>query len=135
MRVIVTGPRDWTDTNIVQIAFDDVWELAENSNPFPQVLIVHGGADGLDKLCEAEAWRREWQTQELRPKYGIYPPKIAPLKRNQEMVDIGADLALVFLMPCEKKNCRRKGMHFTHGTSDCLDRIKAADMWHWKYYA
>ena len=90
MRILVTGSRDWASIEFVCLAIAAVL-------PEGPVTIVHGacpsGADlyadqfaksiGLD----VEPHPAEWD------KYG----KSAGFRRNQEMVDLGADICLAFI--------------------------------------
>ena len=56
-------------------------------------LIISGGAGGVDALAEKYADEHKISKLILRPQYALYG-KGAPLKRNEEMVDI-ADFVLV----------------------------------------
>ena len=55
--------------------------------------IISGGAKGIDALAEKYADQNMLSKYILRPRYDIYG-RIAPLKRNEEMVDM-ADGVLV----------------------------------------
>ena len=88
MRVIVCGSRDWHDVDAIRRALARL--------PFPhETVIVHGDARGADKQAgeiartmgfRVEAHPAEWS------KWG----RIAGPKRNQKMLDLGADLVLAF---------------------------------------
>ena len=56
-------------------------------------LIITGGAVGIDAIAEQYADRRKISKLVLRPRYDLYG-RGAPLKRNEEMVEI-CDMALV----------------------------------------
>jgi len=49
--------------------------------------IVSGGARGADTLARGLAQKHNLQLLEFLPEYDKYPPKIAPLKRNEQIVD------------------------------------------------
>ena len=55
--------------------------------------IISGGADGIDALAEEYADFHRLSKYIIRPRYKAYG-RAAPLKRNEEMVDI-ADAVLV----------------------------------------
>lgn len=104
MRVGVTGGRDFADSIIVTAALEGL--------PHDAVL-VHGAARGADQLC-AERWESlgrvtdphpaNWGRRcdanchhkpRTRPDGQRYCP-VAGVLRNQEMLDSGLDLLLVF---------------------------------------
>ena len=49
--------------------------------------IVSGGAKGVDTLAEKYAKKHDLGIIVFRPRYDLYPPKLAPLKRNYTIVD------------------------------------------------
>lgn len=55
--------------------------------------IISGGAEGIDRLAEVYADEHKLSKYVIRPQYARYG-RAAPLKRNQEMVDM-ADAVLV----------------------------------------
>ena len=55
--------------------------------------VISGGANGIDSLAEQYADLKHLSKYILRPRYDLYG-RAAPLKRNEEMVDI-ADIVLV----------------------------------------
>ena len=59
--------------------------------------IISGGAQGIDSLAEAYADEHKLSKYIIRPQYARYG-RAAPIKRNQEMVDM-ADAVLV-ICPC-----------------------------------
>jgi len=56
-------------------------------------LIISGGADGIDTVAEEYAKKNKISSLVLYPQYRLYG-KSAPLKRNEQMVEI-ADAVLV----------------------------------------
>jgi hypothetical protein len=96
-RLLVTGSRDWT--NEAKVAFELGQAVAELSTGGEQVMIVHGGASGVDSMVH-ELARTYGIPTEVHPApwrpYGIYNPQ-AGRYRNQLMVDLGADLCLAFI--------------------------------------
>ena len=57
--------------------------------------IICGGAKGIDTLAEQYADRHRMSKLVLRPRYELYG-KAAPIKRNQEMVDMADAVLLVW---------------------------------------
>ena len=55
--------------------------------------IISGGADGIDQLAEQYADLHRFTKYIIRPRYDLFG-RAAPLKRNQQMVDM-ADAVLV----------------------------------------
>ena len=56
-------------------------------------LIISGGAKGIDTVAEKYADEHKISKLIIRPKYDLYG-KAAPIKRNEEMVDL-ADAVLI----------------------------------------
>lgn len=81
MKLLIAGSRSITDFDLTPYIPQDV------------ELIISGGADGVDTLAENYADKHKISKLILRPNYSRYK-RSAPLKRNEEMVDI-ADSVLV----------------------------------------
>lgn len=76
--------------------------------------IVSGGAKGLDKLAEKYAEERAFKIKVFLPDYETYSLKVAPLKRNHQIVDY-ADMLVAFTTGSNGtaytiKMAKRKGM-------------------------
>ena len=113
-RVLVTGSRDWPDALTVHRALTEL--LREHG----ALAVVHGacraGADSIAAQWVAQAVRRSpgRVVEEPHPAdWGRYGRKAGPL-RNQRMVDLGADLVLVFTYGDSR------------GTADCARRAEKA---------
>ena len=134
-RILVTGGRDYTDAERVEAELRAAVEARLGPSADPSlVVLVHGAAAGLDRLADAAALRlgfhveahpADW-TGPCRPSCPA-PPRpshrrrrrdgtdycpAAGAYRNAEMVELGADLAIIF--PGGR------------GTADCARRIRAA---------
>lgn len=104
-RILVTGSRLWT--NEAKVSYElgvAAGELLRNEpvdNPlYPQgIVVVHGGASGVDTMADQIARTYGMQVEvhpaEWRP-YGIYNPQAGRF-RNQKMVNAGADVCLAFI--------------------------------------
>lgn len=134
-RLLVTASRKFTDSSQMRIA---LFRLAPLDRP---VLVVHGGAEGGDTLAkywalEQKALGRDIDEEEhladwdgpcqedcdhgprRKRKDGSDYCPAAGNYRNQDMVDLGADQALVGLVAGAKNK----------GTRDCLRRLRAAQI-------
>jgi predicted Rossmann fold nucleotide-binding protein DprA/Smf involved in DNA uptake len=81
MKLLIVGSRGITEFDLTNYVPDGV------------ELIISGGAQGIDTLAEQYADKKRIDKLIMRPKYNIYG-KGAPLKRNEQMVDM-ADYVLV----------------------------------------
>lgn len=127
-RVLVTGSRDITDVDLVHDALSEVFERYDDP-----LTVVHGGARGADTMAgewaalmrrygvREEVHHADWHTHDDGcPKWHWELPrcKRAGVRRNQEMVDAGADIVLAFY--------RRTSENV--GTKDCVRRAKLAKL-------
>lgn len=106
LRCIVTGARDYVDVGYVR----DVLSTLPHGS-----IIVHGGCTGCDAIAEVIAHTIGCIT-EVHPADWSTFGKFAGPKRNQEMVDLGADIVHAF--PGVKSN----------GTWDTVNKAKAAGL-------
>lgn len=81
MKLLIVGSRSITD-------FDLSPYISKNVDT-----IVSGGAEGVDCLAEQYADLHRLSKYIMRPRYDLYG-RAAPLKRNEQMVDI-ADAVLI----------------------------------------
>jgi hypothetical protein len=123
MRILVTGSRKFTDLGVVGDWLEAAVAAALREGGGPAaVTVVHGDCDtGADRMADQYARAAGW-TVETHPADWTMGPQIGHW-RNQHMVNLGADLALVFF---------QRGAD-NAGTKDCLRRIKEAEIRHWIY--
>lgn len=101
-RILITGSRDWTDVDPIRAA------LLEHG---PGV-VVHGAARGADTIAGEIAASLGWLVEAHPADWGH--GRSAGVRRNQAMVDLGADVCLAFPLPGSV------------GTWDCIRRATAA---------
>lgn len=133
-RVLITGSRSWPDPRLLEDTLLDIWHDA-TQNGHAGILVVHGGAAGADTL--AHRWAKNHEPHGVTPEKhaadweGPCAPDCQPghrkrrrdgttycptagHRRNQHMVDLGADLCLAF---------HHNG---STGTADAIRRAQAA---------
>ena len=93
MKLLIVGSRSIAD-------FDLSPYVSENVDT-----VISGGAGGIDSLAEQYADLHRLSKYILRPRYNLYG-RSAPLKRNEEMVDM-ADAVLIIW------DGRSKGTQYT----------------------
>lgn len=113
MRILVTGSRNLTNRQLVVEALQ---VAAFGADPTELITVVHGACP----YGGADAFASDWAEIAFNAEEEAHPadfdglgPKAGPL-RNQEMVDLGADICLAF--PTEG----------SRGTWDCVRRARAA---------
>jgi hypothetical protein len=91
-RLLITGSRTWVDIDSIREQFKLVYAKYGKN-----VTIVSGGCkNGADFLCEQLAKQAGWVV-ETHPANWNELGKSAGFKRNQQMVDLGADACLAFI--------------------------------------
>ena len=113
MRILITGSRDWKGVADIVNA---IWEYAMNPNSdvIAGTVIVHGDCPtGADNIADHMANELGITVERHPANWALYGKSAGPL-RNQEMVDLGADICLAFPLPESR------------GTWDCIRRARAA---------
>ena len=82
MRIIVAGPRDWTDVHRVwKVLFDEIRRVD---------LLIQGGAAGVDAIAKDWAQRHYRSYTTFEAQWDVYGAAAGPL-RNKEMARCAAD--------------------------------------------
>lgn len=129
-RVLVTGSRDYDDVTTIGAAIEQAL-IDSDGRP---VLVIHGACQsGADWHADHYArWLRGRGCHvDVEPHAANWRPdgnfdRAAGFRRNAEMVNLGADLALAFIAPCSKPNCPRPQPHGSHGATHCADLAEKA---------
>lgn len=96
-RLLVTGSRDWTDTDRVWLELGNAVGAIHRDDISREIIIVHGdcprGADAI-----ADEWGRKYgATIERHPANWLLNGKRAGFIRNALMVNRGAHLCVAFI--------------------------------------
>jgi hypothetical protein len=137
-RILITGSRRWTNAAAISEAIEgylrtigawDEWDGV----PTDDVVIIHGAASGADRLAHEWALRHGLLTERYPARWEECAPTCRPThrksrradgapycptaghRRNQKMIDVGADVCLAFPI----------GTAWS-GTRDCMRRAEAA---------
>lgn len=92
MRLLVTGGRE----------YDDAWRVRKVLQgldiAFGIEVLIHGGARGADSLADDWWFENEPRVKRIveRPDYDRYPPRLAPLRRNDKLFTHSPDLVVAF---------------------------------------
>ena len=109
MRILVTGSRKWTDVRLLE-------EILLGFAKYQKVTIVHGGANGADKMASNLAKRMGWEEEVWFADWNLYGRSAGPI-RNKEMVDSKPDFVLGFVVKGQSK-----------GTEGCIKFAKEAGL-------
>lgn len=110
MRVLFSGNRKFDDDRVVIAMLDRL--VARAGGP-PHVTVVHGGSGSLDWMVDVLARHIGMKVEIHRADWQRHGRAAGPI-RNQEMVDLGADLLVAYPLPEGR------------GTQDCIERgVKA----------
>lgn len=85
IKIGISGSRTIIDKELVFSTLD--FYLSRFIKEGEELVIVHGNAKGVDCLANDWAISKSIKTEIYEPEYDKYPPKFAPIKRNQTIVD------------------------------------------------
>jgi predicted Rossmann fold nucleotide-binding protein DprA/Smf involved in DNA uptake len=101
MKLLITGSRRATAQDYARLA-------AAIQKYAPQATeILHGGAIGADQLADQYAQAQGLPVTVIRPDYAQWPAKVAPLKRNHQLVDLADGVIALY------KDKRKGGTAYT----------------------
>lgn len=127
-RVLVTGSRDWEDTDTLYGVLGDI---AKKMAADQELIIIHGACrSGAD--IRADRWARlygatpERHPAQNHPSQNFGPWPGAGPRRNAYMVSLGADVCIAFVRSCSKPGCPHPHPHASHGAANCAALAEAA---------
>jgi hypothetical protein len=113
-RILVTGSRAWGNPGL--LTYELALAAGKSGVPRDEVVIVHGACPtGADTMAAGFATMHGYRTEEHPADWDRFGKSAGP-RRNQAMVDLGAEICLAFF---------QHGAANT-GTSDCVRRAEAA---------
>lgn len=107
-RILVTGSRDWEDVQRIEAALREYHPVDPQGFDLPdqKPVLVHGDCPtGADRMARIAAGFLGWMIEAHPADWGTYG-KAAGVRRNAEMVKLGADVCLAFI-----KNSSRGATH------------------------
>lgn len=96
MRILITGSRTWVDEERIRTIFEGF-----GFNPAATTLVSGGCPQGADMMCENIALDLGWHVELHHADWERYG-KRAGFIRNAEMVNLGADMCVAFIMDHSK---------------------------------
>lgn len=138
-RLLITASRTFTYVDVIEETLAAIWW--EWGRPRDAVIVV-GGAIGGDKISE-RLWRRRGLPYELhRPNWHEHADDCpawhagreichrAGHRRDEHMVDLGADVCQAFIAACVRPStgsCKgQPDPHGSHGATETARKAKAA---------
>jgi hypothetical protein len=112
MRLLVTGDRNWKDERIIQ----NVLEMLKIIKP--DMVVIHGGANGADSIAGDIAESLGIKTLEFRADWNKYGRAAGPI-RNQQMLDEGKPTAVMAF---------HKDLRSSRGTLDMCKRARSINL-------
>lgn len=89
-KIAVIGSRNYIEFDAFSYRMDYLLH-----NIKEEIEIVSGGARGVDTMARIYAEYKGYKITEFLPEYDKFPPKVAPLKRNHQIVEY-ADMLVAF---------------------------------------
>lgn len=93
MRILITGSRDWDDRDLIR---DRLMNEAGDAMSGDFTLVSGACPTGADAMCETVAEALGWNVERHPADWDKYG-KRAGFIRNDQMVQLGADVCLAFI--------------------------------------
>lgn len=98
--ILITGSRDWDNAQTIKDALmmQVVAATKDREITMPHQIVLHSGAcpTGADKICEEVAESLGFTVYRYPANWKKYG-KSAGFRRNQQMVDLGANICIAFI--------------------------------------
>jgi len=127
-RLLITGSRNFTDANAMTIYLRGAYRKLKRDIKILEgvvapITLVSGNAPGADLMAE-DIWSRYVSTELIER----WPAKdfSHPLKRNDHMVGLGADMCVAFPTWCVQLKCKGRPKHYSHGTDYTIKKAQTA---------
>lgn len=91
MTILVTGSREWKDSEFIKRVLSEY----VNYDTHRDITLIHGGARGVDTMCDIFARRWGWKVVEMKADWDSHG-KAAGAIRNNAMLDLQPDVVLAF---------------------------------------
>jgi len=89
LKIGISGSRKYYGQKFAKIVETMIVKILEETKlKKHEVILISGGAKGIDTVAEEVAEKMEIDILVIRPDYRNYPPKIAPLKRNKVIAEL-----------------------------------------------
>lgn len=96
IRILVTGSRTWTNRNWLSMELISAAAETAGGLEVPVTLVSGACPRGADRIAEELAKSWDWTVERHPADWKAYG-KAAGFIRNQQMVDLGADICLAFV--------------------------------------
>lgn len=116
MYLLISGKRDFTDYEF----FKEKVDIVKNHHSDRELIIVEGGASGVDAMAKRYAIENGLQYKEFPANWKKYGKLAGPM-RNQQMVDFVAENYGISLFFWDGKS---------KGTGNCLSLAKKSIPWY-----
>lgn len=99
LRIGISGSRRYYGQKFAEVIKDTIAKLLKEKNiEKHEVLLISGGAKGIDTEAERVAEEMGIDILVIRPDYKSHPPKIAPLERNEVIAEL-SDILIAIPAP------------------------------------
>lgn len=121
--IIVTGSRKEFNITRIEKGLRNIWHMLHNSSlGYPEATLIHGDAQGVDKMAGVVAYSWGWNVICMPANWNEYGKGAGPV-RNQEMIDKALSLGF---NETNRIVCAAFPLLGSIGTWDCIKRAAAA---------
>ena len=110
MKILITGSREWTNTEIIKNAIEF------HSKPSEDTIIIHGGAKGADAIADQLAIQFGWSRIIYPANWTLHGKSAGPTRNKFMLVSSKPDVVLAFPTTSSR------------GTWDCVNTAKLLNL-------